>query len=118
MPYPSNVDAGRQPVSNAGMQGLTLSLSSLTANANNQITFSGISTVARLIRIQNEHATTIYWKVNATASTGSASVVGPAANSVSVEWISAEVTTLNIWVPTGGPTTLNASGGVKISAWA
>jgi hypothetical protein len=96
---------------------LTLSASSLTANADNPITFSGASTIARRIRIQNESAGTIYWDADTVASTGSASLAAPAANTVMVEWITVPITTLHIWIPSGGTTVLNGTTGVKIGAW-
>lgn len=122
MPIGPNVDAGEAGVANMPTKAskLALSLASLTANANNVITFSGASTVANTIRIQNESATTIiYWELEGAASVGSASLASPAANAISVEWIRIPVTSFNIWVPAGGPTTLNsAAGGVKVEAWA
>ncbi len=111
--------ANQIPVSNAGQQGkLTLSLASLTANSDNAITFTGNSTVARRIRIQNESSGTIYWDADTTASTGSPSLTAPANNAVTVEWVSMAISTLHIFVPAGGTTVVNGSGGVKISAWA
>jgi hypothetical protein len=111
--------ANQIPVSSSAAQGkLTLSLSSLTANSDNGITFSGGATVARRIRIQNESSTAIYWETDATASAGSPSLAAPAANSVSVEWVAVQCTTLHIFIPTSGTTTLNGSGGVKITAYA
>jgi hypothetical protein len=120
----SSVDAGlaqadQLPVSNAAPQGkLTLSLSSLTANSDNSITFSGGATVARRIRIQNESTTVIYWQTDATASAGSPSLAIPGSNAVSVEWVAIACTTLHIFIPSGGTTTLNGSGGVKVTAYA
>lgn len=112
------VQANQIPVSNAGQQGMLTITGTLTANSDNSLTFSGNSTVARRIRIQNESSGTIYWALDATASAGSPSLAAPAANAVMVEWISMACTTLHIFIPTGGTTTLNGSGGVKVSAWA
>lgn len=104
------------PVSNAAPAGkLTISESSLTANSDNTITFSA---TARRIRIQNESSGPIYWEPDATASTGSASLAAPGSNAVSVEWIAVECDVLHIWIPSGGTTVLNGSGGVKVMAWA
>src|SRR5262249_30882018 len=72
--------ANRVPVSNAAQQGLLTISGSLSANSDNSLTFSGNSTIARKIRIQNESGGTIYWHADATASTGSPAVVAPAAN--------------------------------------
>jgi len=110
--------ANQLPVSNAGQQGQLTISGTLTANSDNSLTFSGNSTAARRIRIQNESGGTIYWALDIAASTGSPSLVSPAANAVSVEWINMATTTLHIFIPTGGTTTLNGSGGVKVSAWA
>jgi hypothetical protein len=108
--------ANQVPVSNSAPSGLlTISESSLTANSDNTVTFSA---TARRIRIQNESSGTIYWKPDATASTGSASLVNPGSNAVSVEWIAVQCSVLHIFVPSGGTTTLNGSGGVKVMAWA
>jgi hypothetical protein len=87
---------------------------SLTANNDNTLTFSA---TARLIRIQNESGGTIYWNTDAAASTGTPSIVAPAANAVSVEWIEVACSALHIFIPSGGTTALNTSGGVKVSAW-
>jgi hypothetical protein len=111
------------PVSNAAPQTpLTLTVTSnsgtFTNNLDNTITFSGGASVARRIRIQNESSGTIYWATDATASTGSPSLVAPPSNGVSVEWIAVQCTTLHIWVPSGGTTTLNGTGGVKVTAYA
>lgn len=116
--YAGLAQANQIPVSNAGPQGLLTISGSLTANADNSITFSGNATVARRIRIQNESSGTIYWNADAAASTGTPSLAAPAANAVMVEWINQQITTLHIWIPTGGTTTLNGSGGVKVAAWA
>jgi len=98
---------------------LALSAGSLSANADNPITFSGASTVARRVRIQNESAGTIYWDADVTATLGSPSLVSPVVNAVSVEWVSnIPITTLHIFIPSGGTTVLNGTGGVKVSAWA
>lgn len=106
------------PVCNSATQGkLTLS-GTLTANSDNSITFSGGASVARRIRIQNESSGTIYWETDTTASAGSPSLAAPAANAVSVEWLSIQCTTLHIFIPSGGTTTLNGSGGVKVTAYA
>lgn len=110
--------ANQIPVSNAGPQGLLTIAGTLTANSDNNITFSGGSTVARRIRIQNESTGTIYWNADATASTGSPSLASPVSNAVMVEWINAQITTLHIWIPSGGTTSLNLTGGVKVTAWA
>lgn len=110
--------ANQVPVSNAGQQGMLTISGSLSANSDNSLTFSGNSTVARRIRIQNESAGTIYWALDTTASAGSPSLAAPASNAVMVEWINMACTTLHIFIPTGGTTTLNGSGGVKVSAWA
>lgn len=115
--------ANQVPVSSAAQQGaLTLTVTSnsgtFTNNLDNTITFSGNATAARRIRIQNESSGVIYWETDATASTGSSSLAAPAANAVSVEWIAVQCTTLHIWVPSGGTTTLNGSGGVKVKAYA
>ncbi len=116
---PANLSQANQvPVSNAGQQGMLTLTGSLVANSDNAITFSGNATIARRIRIQNESAGTIYWALDATASTGSPSLAAPAANAVMVEWINQQCTTLHIFIPSGGTTTLNGSGGVKVSAWA
>lgn len=106
------------PVSSSAAQGKLTLTGSLTANSDNSITFSGGATVARRIRIQNESGGVIYWETDATASAGSPSLAAPAANSVSVEWIAVQCTTLHIFIPSGGTTTLNGSGGVKITAYA
>src|ERR1041385_1520957 len=116
--YGGLAQANQVPVSNAGPQGLLTVSGSLTANSDNSLTFSGNSTVARRIRLQNESAGTIYWNADTAASTGSPSLAAPAANAVMVEWINQQITTLHIWIPTGGTTVLNGSGGVKVSAWA
>src|ERR1041385_4077342 len=116
--YGGLAQANQVPVSNAGPQGLLTVSGSLTANSDNSLTFSGNSTVARRIRLQNESAGTIYWNADTAASTGSPSLAAPAANAVVVEWINQQITTLHIWIPTGGTTVLNGSGGVKVSAWA
>ena len=110
--------ANRVPVSPAGQQGTLTISGTLTANSDNSLTFSGNSTVARLIRIQNESGTTIYWNTDATASSGSPSLPTPGTNAVVVEWINVACTTLHIFIPSGGTTTLNGSGGVKVTAWA
>jgi len=110
--------ANQLPVSNAGQQGMLTITGSLSANSDNSLTFSGNATVARRIRIQNESAGTIYWSLDAAASTGSPSLPAPVSNAAMVEWISMACTTLHIFIPSGGTTTLNGSGGVKVSAWA
>jgi hypothetical protein len=106
------------PVSNAAPQGKLTITGSLSANSDNSLTFSGGATVARRIRIQNESSGVIYWETDATASAGSPSLAAPAANAVSAEWISVQCTTLHIFIPSGGTTTLNGSGGVKVTAYA
>jgi hypothetical protein len=110
--------ANQIPVSSSAAQGKLTLTGTLTANSDNSITFSGGATVARRIRIQNESGGIIYWETDATASAGSPSLAAPAANSVSVEWIAVQCTTLHIFVPSGGTTTLNGSGGVKVTAYA
>ena len=110
--------ANQIPVSNAGQQGQLTISGSLTANSDNSLTFSGNSTVARRIRIQNESTGTIYWALDTAASAGSPSLASPATNAVMVEWINMACTTLHIFIPSGGTTTLNGSGGVKVTAWA
>ena len=103
------------PVSNAAPAGkLTISESSLAANTDNTVTFSA---TARRIRIQNESSGIIYWEPDATASTASASLAAPGSNTVSVEWVALECDVLHIWIPSGGTTILNGSGGVKVMAW-
>ena len=106
------------PVSNAAPQGKLTITGSLSANSDNSLTFSGGATVARRIRIQNESSGVIYWETDATASAGSPSLASPAANAVSAEWIAVQCTTLHIFIPSGGTTTLNGSGGVKVTAYA
>jgi len=106
------------PVSNAAPQGKLTISGSLSANSDNSLTFSGGATVARRIRIQNESSGVIYWETDATASAGSPSLAAPAANAVSAEWIAVQCTTLHIFIPSGGTTTLNGSGGVKVTAYA
>lgn len=110
--------ANQIPVSAAGQQGQLTISGTLTANSDNSITFSGNATAARRIRIQNESTTVIYWSADTAASTGSPSLAVPGTNSVSVEWINQQITTLHIFIPAGGTTTLNGSGGVKVTAWA
>jgi hypothetical protein len=115
--------ANQLPVSNAAPQTpLSLTITSnggvFAANLDNTITFSGGATVARRIRIQNESSGVIYWNTDATASAGSPSLAVPGSNAVSVEWIAVACTTLHIFVPSGGTTTLNGSGGVKVTAYA
>lgn len=108
--------ANQIPVSNAAPSGvLTITESSLTANSDNTVTFSAS---ARRIRIQNESSGTIYWRVDAAASTAYPSLAAPGSNAVSVEWIAVQCSVLHIWVPSGGTTVLNGSGGVKVTAWA
>jgi hypothetical protein len=108
--------ANQVPVSPASPSGqLSITESSLSANADNTVTFSA---TARRIRLQNESSTAIYWKDGAAATNGSASLAAPAANSVMVEWINVQCSVLHIFVPSGGTTVLNGSGGVKVSAWA
>jgi len=97
---------------------LALSASSLTVNADNPITFAGASTVARRVRIQNESGGTVYWDADVTATIGSPSLPSPSANSVMVEWVNIPMTTLHVFVPSGGTAVLNGTGGVKVSAWA
>lgn len=106
------------PVSNAAPQGKLTISGTLTANSDNSLTFSGGATVARRIRIQNESSGVIYWETDATASAGSPSLAAPAANAVSAEWVAVQCTTLHIFIPSGGTTTLNGSGGVKVTAYA
>lgn len=115
--------ANQLPVSNAAPQTpLTLTVTSnsgtFAANTDNTITFSGGASVARRIRIQNESSGVIYWATDATGSASSPSLAAPGSNAVSVEWIAVACTTLHIFVPSGGTTTLNGSGGVKVTAWA
>jgi hypothetical protein len=110
--------ANQIPVSTAATQGALTLTGTLSANADNSITFSGGATVARRIRIQNESAGVIYWMTDATASAGSPSLISPAANAVSVEWIAIQCTTLHIFIPSGGTTTLNGANGVKVTAYA
>jgi hypothetical protein len=108
--------ANQIPVSNAAPSGvLTISETSLTANSDNTVTFSA---TARRIRIQNESAGTIYWRADGVASTAYPSLAAPGSNAVSVEWIAVQCSVLHIWVPSGGTTVLNGSGGVKVTAWA
>lgn len=114
----SLTQANQVPVSPAGQQGQLTITGTLTANSDNSITFSGNSTVARRIRIQNESTTVIYWAADTAASTGAPSLAVPGTNSVSVEWINQQITTLHIFIPAGGTTTLNGINGVKVTAWA
>jgi hypothetical protein len=87
----------------------------LTANSDNTITFAS---TARRIRIQNESGGTIYWRCDGVASTAYPSLAAPGTNAVSVEWLAVQCSVLHIFVPTGGTTVLNGSGGVKVTAWA
>jgi hypothetical protein len=110
--------ANQVPVSNSAPQGKLTITGTLSANSDNSLTFSGGATVARRIRIQNESSGPIYWETDATASAGSPSLAAPAANAVSVEWIAVQCSALHIFIPSGGTTTLNGSGGVKVTAYA
>lgn len=111
--------ANQLPVSNAAPQnklGITVGGGgSLVANSNNTLTFAS---TARRIRIQNESSGPIYWECDATASAGSPMLAAPGTNAVSVEWIAVQCAVLNIFIPSGGTTTLNGSGGIKVTAWA
>lgn len=110
--------SNRVPVSPAGQQGALSVSGSLSANSDNSLTFSGNSTQARLIRIQNESGTTIYWNTDTAASAGTPGLPAPGTNAAMVEWVNVACTTLHIFIPSGGTTTLNGSGGVKVNAWA
>jgi hypothetical protein len=106
--------ANQLPVSNAAPQNKLSISGSLSANADNSLTFAS---TARRIRIQNESSGPIYWECDATASTGSPMLAAPGSNAVSAEWIAVQCAVLHIWIPSGGTTTLNGSGGVKVTAW-
>jgi hypothetical protein len=103
------------PVSNAAPQGPLVVSGTLKAGQDNLITFNG---VARRLRIQNESPGFIYWRTDAVASQDSPSLSPPASNAVIVEWLSVQCTTLHIFIPKGGTTKFNVSGGVKIEAYA